>query len=168
MSPIIGNNHCLCWASNKWTPLLCLKSSRCDSLWLIMALMKTRMGCILLLCTFASSWVSAKRIPIKPVPPVTVNGVQYSAEDGNDSYVIATDAATRKILWKVKVFHNRVHWWRGEEDNQWIFITDLKLAGKTLIVRDEKNRCYSIQLDARPQANKSACNDIFPSEEPRR
>jgi hypothetical protein len=52
-------------------------------------------------------------------------------------------------LWRVKVFHTRIKFWR-EEDNQWLFISDLKLAGNSLLVRDEKNRCDSIYLNARP------------------
>ena len=110
----------------------------------------------------------AKRIPPKPVPPVVANGVEYSADgDGRDSYVVATDEANRKTLWKVKLFHTRVEWWRGEEDNQWLFISDLKLTGNSLLARDEKNRCYSIYLSTR-HVKKASCDDSFPPQEPRR
>ena len=37
------------------------------------------------------------------------------------------------------MFHTRIKFWRGEEDNQWLFISDLKLAGDSLLVRDEKS-----------------------------
>lgn len=59
-----------------------------------------------------------KRVAPKDVPPIVANGVQYSAEnDGRDSYVLATDEASGKILSRVKVFHTRIKFWR-EEDNQ--------------------------------------------------
>jgi hypothetical protein len=103
-------------------------------------------------------------VPPKPVPPIVADGIRYSAEgDGKDSYVVATDEASGKTLWRVKVFHTRIKFWR-EEDNQWLFISDLKLAGNSLLVRDEKNRCYSIYLNAR-RVNKVPCNNVFPPQE---
>ncbi len=39
--------------------------------------------------------VQAKRIPPKPVAPITANGVQYdSAGDGRNQYVVATDLSS--------------------------------------------------------------------------
>jgi hypothetical protein len=62
--------------------------------------------------------VQAKRIPPKPVVPITANGVQYDAAgDGRNQYVVATDLSTGKQLWKVKVFHTRIKFW-VEEDVQ--------------------------------------------------
>jgi outer membrane protein assembly factor BamB len=108
-----------------------------------------------------------KRLPPKPVPPISADGIRYSAEgDGKDSYVAATDEATGKTLWKVKVFHTRIKFWRGEEDNQWVFISDLKLAGDSVLVRDENNRCYSISLNTK-HVKKAACGNAFPPQEPR-
>jgi hypothetical protein len=129
---------------------------------------KRRIGVIFLLCSLLSIEATAKRIAPKPVPPIVTHGIRYSAEgDGKDSYVVATDEATGRHLWRVKVFHNRVHWWRGEEDNQWVFISDMKLAGNALLVRDEKNRCYSVYVKAR-RVKKHPCDSIFPPQEPRR
>lgn len=71
----------------------------------------------------------AKRVPLKPVPPVVADGIRYSAEgDPRNQYVVATDVATDKLLWKVRVFHMHIKFWIGEEDVQWVFITNLKLA----------------------------------------
>ena len=106
--------------------------------------MKSSRFGIVLFCLFASICATAKRVPPKSVPPIAANGIRYSADgDGKDSYVVATDEASGKTLWRVKVFHTRINFLRGEEDNQWLFISDLKLGENSLLVRDEKNRCYS-------------------------
>jgi hypothetical protein len=105
------------------------------------------------------SWVptSAKRVSPKTVVPVVYQGVEYSAVgDGRVQYVLATEVATGMSLWKVKVFHTFVKPWI-EEDVQWVFITDLKLAGQTLLIRDEKSRCYSLDLKTR-RVQKERCN----------
>jgi hypothetical protein len=130
--------------------------------------MKSSLFGIVLLCLFTSVCATAKRVPPRPVPPIVADGIRYSAEgDGKDSYVVATDEASEKTLWKANVFHTRMRFWRGEEDNQWLFISDLKLAGNSLLVRDEKNRCYSIYLNTK-RVNKAPCGNVFPPQEPRR
>lgn len=96
----------------------------------------------------------------KPVSPVVADGVQYSAEgDGRDQYVVAEDAASGKVLWKVKVFHNHIKPWL-EEDVQWVYITDLRVAGKTLLVRDERPRCYTLDLTNK-QVKTHDCGNLF-------
>jgi hypothetical protein len=102
----------------------------------------------------------AKRAPPAPVVPVTAGEVRYSADgDGRDQYVIATDTPSNKVLWKVRVFHNQIDE-RLEEDVQWVFITKLKLQGKSLLVKDEKSRCYSVDLTSR-QVKRQACGIGF-------
>ena len=126
-----------------------------------------RRSAVLLLCLLVSIGVAGKRVPPKPVPPIVANGVQYSAGgDGKNSYVVATDRITGRQLWAVKVFHTRTHWWRGEEDNQWLFINDMKLVGPVLVVRDEKNRCYAIYVKTR-RVKKHPCENIFSPQDPR-
>ena len=103
---------------------------------------------------------AAKRMPPKPVSPVISGGIRSSAEgDGRDQYVVAADAASGKVLWKVKVFHNIIKFWM-EEDVQWVFITDLKLVDNTLLVRDEDARCYSVELKTRG-VKKLRCDAFF-------
>lgn len=63
------------------------------------------------------------------------------------------------VLWRVKLFHNRIRFWI-EEDNQWIYITDLKLATNSLLVRDERPRCYSVDLVTR-RVRKFGCGSVF-------
>jgi len=119
--------------------------------------MKSSRFGIVLVCLFSSTCATAKRVPPKPVAPIVADGIRYSAEgNGKDSYVVAIDEASGNMLWRVKVFHTRIQFWRGEEDNQWLFISDLKPAGDSLLVRDEKNRCYSIYLNTR-RVKKAPC-----------
>jgi hypothetical protein len=108
---------------------------------------------------FATS-VIAKRVPPKPVTPVVSGGIRYSAEgDGRDQYVIAEDASSGEQMWRIKVFHNRIKSWI-EEDVQWVFITDLKLIDSSLIVRDERSRCYAVNLTKR-HVKKRTCEGAF-------
>jgi outer membrane protein assembly factor BamB len=100
--------------------------------------------------------VLAKRVPPKPVSPVISDGIRYSTEgDGRDQYVVAGDTSSGNELWRGKVFHNRIKFWR-EEDVQWVFITDLKLVDNSLLIRDERSRCYSVDLTTR-QVKKQEC-----------
>jgi hypothetical protein len=92
----------------------------------------------------------AKRLPPPNVKPVLSNGVEYSAHgDGTHAWVAATEVATSKELWTAKVFSIHTHWWKGEEDNQWVYISDLKLEPNALLIKDERERCYSLDLNTR-------------------
>ncbi len=77
----------------------------------------------------------AVRVTPPVVKPVVLNGVEYSAHgDGIQARVVATEATTRKELWTAKVFRIHTHWWKGEEDNQWVYISDLKLEPNNLFI----------------------------------
>jgi hypothetical protein len=99
--------------------------------------------------SFFPVFLLAKRAPPLPVAPVTSDGIRYSAAgDGRDQYVVATDTSSNKVLWKASVFHNQIDN-RLEEDVQWVFITRIRLQGKSLLVQDEKSRCYSVDLTSK-------------------
>jgi len=86
--------------------------------------------------------LQAKRVPPKELPPIFDNGVKYSAEgNGRDAFVVATDVRSGSVLWKVKIFHTRIKPWI-EEDNQWIFISDLKMVGNTLSSGTRRNGAF--------------------------
>jgi hypothetical protein len=125
------------------------------------------LACVLVFCVFCSVAAVAKRIAPKDVADIVADGIRYSVNgDGRDSFVVATDMVAGKDLWKVKVFHTRIEFWRGEEDNQWVFISDMKLVANTILVRDEKNRCYSIPLSGK-HVKKTRCGNTFPPQDPR-
>jgi hypothetical protein len=99
----------------------------------------------------------AKRAPPVPVTPVVDKGITYSApnDSGKAAYVVASDA-TGKELFRIKVFDTPIDP-SLEEDVQWVFITRLKLSGGALLVEDEKNRCYAIDLATRSVKRKYFC-----------
>ena len=102
----------------------------------------------------------AKRLPPKPVPPVESNGIRYAADgDGSDQYVAATEISTGKELWRVRVFHTHIKPWL-EADVQSVFITQLKLVEGSLFVRDEKERCYAVDVKDH-RVHKAACSGAF-------
>lgn len=101
---------------------------------------------LLLVAVVAPVVVWGKRVPPEPVTPVVSNGVTYSASgDGRRGYVVATESSTRKELWKVRAFTVHIKFW-AEKDVQWVFITGLKLDGNALLIRDERSRCYRLDL----------------------
>lgn len=113
-----------------------------------------------LIAMLLSRSAEAKRAAPAPVTPVISNGIRYSADgDGRDQYVVAADVTTRKELWKVRVFRTPVNSWR-EIDVQLVFITTLKLAGNSLLVRDEKARCYSVDL-RNHDVKRTRCGQTF-------
>ena len=114
--------------------------------------------CAVLLCL--ATQAVAKRIPPKPVSPVVSDGIRYAAEgDGRDQYVVAANASSGEMLWRVKVFHIHIKFWI-EEDVQWTYITDLKLGNNSLLVRDERSRCYSVDLTKR-RVRRCDCGSVF-------
>jgi hypothetical protein len=102
----------------------------------------------------------AKRVNPKPVAAVISDRTRYTAQgDGRDQYIVAADDSSGSELWRVKVFHSHIEPW-VEEDVQWVFITHLKLAGNALLVRDEKSRCYSVDL-TKKRVKKLQCGGAF-------
>jgi hypothetical protein len=99
----------------------------------------------------------AKRAAPQPVTPVFYNEIKYSApnDNGRIGYVQASDTAG-KLLFRITVFHTKINP-SLEEDVQWVFITDMKLAGHSLLVKDEKSRCYVINLETKAVERKWRC-----------
>ncbi len=75
------------------------------------------------------------------------------------AFVIASDAKTGKELWRLTIFETKIEPFL-EEDVQWVFITRLELKGNSLLVQDEKSRCYQIDLAAR-HVTKKNCFLVF-------
>jgi hypothetical protein len=125
-----------------------------------MSVFLKRFSILLLTLAFLTIPAGAKRMRPKPVSPVVAGGIRFSADgDGRSQFVVAEDMATGKELWKVKVFHNRIKPWL-EEDVQWVFITNLKLVNNSILVRDERSRCYAIDL-RKKHVKKQQCQGSF-------
>jgi hypothetical protein len=89
----------------------------------------------------------AKRAPAAQVEPVVYAGVSYVApnNDGRRGYVQACEVKTGKLLWEVTVFRNSINPVL-EEDVQWVFIKKLSIADGRLMVADERDRAYSVDV----------------------
>ena len=91
-----------------------------------------------------------KRGAPRPVTPVTHNGVVYSApnDNGKIAAVVASDAKTGRRLWQVTIFETKIDP-KLEEDVQWVFFTDMRLSGDSLLIKDEHSRCWRLELPTR-------------------
>jgi len=116
------------------------------------------LSAVLLALLFVSAKsASAKRAAPNPVPPVEYKGINYSApnHDGRTAYVLASDSSGKE-LFRVKVFEVPIDP-KLEEDVQWVFITALKLSRESLLVKDERGRCYAVDLPTRVVRRKYWC-----------
>jgi hypothetical protein len=89
----------------------------------------------------------AKRAAPAKVEPVTHQGVRYIApnDDGRRAYIEAWDVQTKKKLWDLTVFTNRIDP-KLEEDVQHVFIKTLRVRDGTLIVTSECGETYRVDL----------------------
>ena len=89
----------------------------------------------------------AKRDAPKPVSPVVWEGVEYRAQLDAEhmGHVQAIDINSGRKLWETKVYHV---WIMPllETDVQWIFITNLQVHGRQLLVRNEAGKVYKLDL----------------------
>jgi len=102
--------------------------------------------CLLLTAMIASTaW--AKRAGPKPVTPVVHMGVTYVApnENGREGKIEARNEKTGKKLWDVVVYTVTIDP-SLEQDVQWVFITGLAVRDNTLLVTNEKNEQYTLDL----------------------
>jgi hypothetical protein len=127
--------------------------------WKIMSIMTFRFFALLLpaVLSLATIAATAKILPQKPVVPVESNGVRYSAEEAE--FVAATEIATGRQLWRVRVFNIHIKPWL-EPDVQFVFITEIKLIDGALLVRDGRERCYAIDVSSH-RIRKVACSNVF-------
>ena len=99
---------------------------------------------VLLSFLMLSIVVYAKRSPAPIVPDVVSHDVRYHAAYNNGGVVQAFSKKNR-LLWHKRIY--RIHYDPYvEKDIQDIFITDLKLKRNYLIIKDERNRKYSLNL----------------------
>jgi hypothetical protein len=101
-----------------------------------------------------------KRVGPPRVPPVTLEGVKIKAvhwgrERGfgqNGGYIAALDPNTGKELWALKVY-DIVYDPVLEEDVQDVFIRRMKAEGGALLVTDENDRRYRVDVKTRTVAS---------------
>jgi hypothetical protein len=105
--------------------------------------------CLLLTALIANqAW--AKRSGPKPVTPVFHNGVSYAApnENGREGKIEARNAKTGQKLWDIAIYTVKID--PGlEEDVQWVFISSLAIQDNKLLVTNEKNEQYLLDLQTK-------------------
>jgi hypothetical protein len=99
----------------------------------------------------------AKRAQPNPVTPIVENSVRYSAQgSGQKQFVVATEISTGKELWRVEIFH--IHYKPGlERDVQDVYIKELKRARGGRLIKDERSRCYFLDLSTRKVRKRLSC-----------
>jgi hypothetical protein len=92
----------------------------------------------------------AKRAAPVKVEPVVYQGVRYVApnDDGRRAYIEAWDVRTKKKLWGLTIFTNRIDP-KLEEDVQHVFIKTLNVRDGTVIVTSERGKTYRVDLKTR-------------------
>jgi hypothetical protein len=97
-----------------------------------------------------------KRAVPKEVPPVTYQGIRYTAphwgavngRKQNGQYVQAASAGTDKLLWELRIYEVKHHP-KLESDVQDIFITSLKVVEGNLEVANEAGDKFVVDLSKR-------------------
>ena len=93
-----------------------------------------------------SGQIQAKRVAPKEVPDIPYESVIL--QRWGMEYVQALDSATKKILWKKKIFD--VTYIPGmETDVQDVFIDSMYLREKKLMIRNEMKEWFSLDLQTR-------------------
>ena len=110
------------------------------------------------LMLLAGPGIFAKRVHPPKVTPITKDGITYTATgDGKTACVVASDANTGKELWKAKIYHVHINPFI-EEDNQWIYISEMNLSGNAILIRNEAARCYRLNL-IKKSVKKDKCDE---------
>jgi hypothetical protein len=104
----------------------------------------------------SSNRQNAKRTAPKEVAPVVYDGIRYSAPhwvmaNGKriaGGYIEAFNAKTNKKLWRIKVYEIR-NSPELEKDVQNVFITSMVIEKNQLVVVNERDERYEIDLKTR-------------------
>src|SRR3977135_1087340 len=91
---------------------------------------------------FTATPISAKRSPPKLVESVTVAGVTFSVPSWPIGIVIATDASSKRELWRQRIYSIRYDR-TLEQDVQDVFITSLKRRGNVLLITNERGEHFA-------------------------
>jgi len=98
---------------------------------------------IVLICLLGTPWAFAKRPPPKPVEPVLIGALEFSAPNTNGCRGIIsirdTLAGTAKEVILYRIWISPLL----EEDVQWDFVKSLSVSkDKYLVLKTEKGRTY--------------------------
>ena len=121
---------------------------------------------IWLLIIILSRWdyAEAKRLAPRDVEPIIHNGVKYAAPhwaafnsymDHNGGYIEAWDVKTGAKLWHLEIYHVEYNP-HLEGDVQDVFITSLSIQDEKLVVVNERNEVFKIDLNTKNVLKDSA------------
>jgi len=110
--------------------------------------MKKILLAIIFLAVSSGLFVEAKRTPPPVVQPIVYSGVQYVAPYGVIWYIEAYNTTPQEKLWWMKVY--TIKYIPGlETDIQDVFITKLAIRDGKLIVSNEDDNQYTINLETK-------------------
>lgn len=101
----------------------------------------------ILMAACLTTTVLAKRMAPKPVPSVTLNGIEFSAPRDQMGTVVAKNAKTGREFWSKQIYVVKYNL-ELERDVQWCFITSLKLDGKKLLITNENGSTFELAVDS--------------------
>ena len=89
----------------------------------------------------------AKRVELKPVEPVVIGSVRYSAPALPElmGFVVARDRSSGKELWRQRIYRVFMKPFR-EQDVQWVFIRSLTRHDHSLLITNERGEHFSLDL----------------------
>jgi hypothetical protein len=107
----------------------------------------------ILVGTMVSGAAQAKRAAPQDVAPVVARGIRYEVphfgalhgEAQNGGYVRAWDVKSKKMLWDRAVYSVRYDPQR-EKDVQDVFITEIRVRGGRLLVKNERSEEFEMDL----------------------
>jgi hypothetical protein len=104
---------------------------------------------ILAACLCFTLSADAKRAAPKAVPPIVIDGIEYSAPLDRIGYVVARWTKTKREIWIRQVYVIKYEYKLGlEEDVQWVFINDLRLEGGKLKIGNEKGDEFELDAES--------------------
>jgi len=100
---------------------------------------------VLILSLLPATFAFAKRIPPKEVAPVKSGDIEYRVDHGHMGCVEAWDVKHNELIWRRQIYV--VKYTIGlERDVQDVFIQSIKLKDSTLIVKNERDSEYQLDL----------------------
>jgi len=115
---------------------------------------KTIMVTVALMFVFAATSVNSKRLGPAPIEPVSRNNVVYSVpafvsgETQNGGYIEARNKASGELIWRLKVY--KTEYARNlERDIQDVFIISIRLEAESIVVVDDKDRVFEVNMNTR-------------------
>jgi len=103
-----------------------------------------------MLLSAVCSTAEAKRLPPPQVPPVVIGGVRYSApnDDGLRGYIQVSSVETGRKIRTITLYRVKLRPML-ERDVQDVFISRLEARPGRLLVTDERQRHYTVDLRPR-------------------